>query len=118
MQPIPDQLSRLGSGCGSVAPTPEIRGSNLDIGEILSTNCTTEKTNIKEKEAGNGPIFLKPVVTVGRYRLFIACELAISKAEEKPDFLQQSVLSQLPNQRPDQNKNGLLETVFYGTVII
>ena len=35
--------------------TPEICGSNPDIGKILSTNCTIEKTKNKEKEAGNGP---------------------------------------------------------------
>ena len=28
-------------------PTPEIRGLNPDIGEILSANCTIEKTKIK-----------------------------------------------------------------------
>ena len=30
-------------------PTPEIRSSNPDTGEILSTNCKFEKTNIKEE---------------------------------------------------------------------
>ena len=30
-------------------PTPEIRGSNPDIGKILSTNDTTEKTKIKQR---------------------------------------------------------------------
>ena len=29
--------------------TPEIRGSNPDIGKVLSTNCTIEKTKIKKK---------------------------------------------------------------------
>ena len=33
-------------------PTPEIRGSNPDIGKILSTNCTIEKTKIKKKKPG------------------------------------------------------------------
>ena len=33
-------------------PTPEIRGSNPDIGEILSTNCTLQKTKIKKKRQG------------------------------------------------------------------
>ena len=33
-------------------PTPEIRGLNLDIGKILSTNCTIEKTKIKKKRPG------------------------------------------------------------------
>ena len=33
--------------------TPEIRGSNPDIGKILSANCTIEKTKTKEKEGGN-----------------------------------------------------------------
>ena len=32
--------------------TPEIRGSNLDIGKILSTNCTIDKTKIKKKRPG------------------------------------------------------------------
>ena len=47
------KLAFLGSGCGSVGerslPTPEICGSNPDIGIILSTNCTKEKTKIKKK---------------------------------------------------------------------
>ena len=30
-------------------PTPEIRGSNLDIGQILFTNCTIEKMEMKKK---------------------------------------------------------------------
>ena len=30
-------------------PTPEICSSNPDIGKILSTNCTLEKTKIKKK---------------------------------------------------------------------
>ena len=29
-------------------PTSKIHGSNPDIGEILSTNCTIEKTKIKK----------------------------------------------------------------------
>ena len=33
-------------------PTPEIRGSNPDIGIILSTNCTIEETKIKKKRLG------------------------------------------------------------------
>ena len=47
--------------------TPEIRGSNPDIGKILSTNCPTEKTKIKKKEkrkkkkeGGNGPSLKTP----------------------------------------------------------
>ena len=36
-------------------PTPVIGGSNPDVGDILSTNCTIEKDENKEKEAGNGP---------------------------------------------------------------
>ena len=32
--------------------TPEIRGSNPDIGKILSTNCTVEETKIKKKRPG------------------------------------------------------------------
>ena len=46
----------MGSGCGSVGSwsllTPEIRGSNPDIGEILTTNRTIEKTPIKKKRPG------------------------------------------------------------------
>ena len=38
-------------------PTPEIRGSNPDIGEVLSTNC--RKGENKEKEVRNGPFFKK-----------------------------------------------------------
>ena len=34
--------------------TPQIGGSNPDLGKILATTCTIEKTKIK-KEAGNGP---------------------------------------------------------------
>ena len=30
-------------------PTPEILDSNPDIGKILSTNCTIEKTKIQKK---------------------------------------------------------------------
>ena len=33
--------------------TPEIRGLNPDIGKILSTNSTIEKTKVKKAE--NGP---------------------------------------------------------------
>ena len=33
-------------------PTPEIHGVNPDIGKILSTNCTIEKTKIKKKSHG------------------------------------------------------------------
>ena len=33
-------------------PTPEIGGSNPDIGKVLSTNCTLEKTKIKKKRPG------------------------------------------------------------------
>ena len=33
-------------------PTPEIRVANQDIGKILSTNCTKEKTKIKKKRPG------------------------------------------------------------------
>ena len=33
-------------------PTPEIRGSNPDIGKILSTNCTLEKIKLKKKRPG------------------------------------------------------------------
>ena len=36
--------------------TPEIRDSNPDIGKILFTNCTMEKTNIKKK----GPFKIPP----------------------------------------------------------
>ena len=40
-------------------PTPEICGSNPDIGKILSSNCIIEKMKIKEKEAANGPSLKK-----------------------------------------------------------
>ena len=43
-------------------PIPEIRGSNPDIGKILSTYCTIEKTIINKKEAGNGPSFYKKIL--------------------------------------------------------
>ena len=33
-------------------PTPEICGSNPDIGIILSTYCKIEKTKIKKKRLG------------------------------------------------------------------
>ena len=33
-------------------PTPEICSSNPDIGEILSNNCTIEKTKIEKKRPG------------------------------------------------------------------
>ena len=31
---------------------PEIRGSNRDIGKIISTNCTIEKMKMKKKRPG------------------------------------------------------------------
>ena len=34
------------------SPEPEIRGSNPDISEILSTKCKIEKTKIKKKRQG------------------------------------------------------------------
>ena len=43
-------------------PIPEIRGSNPVIGKLIFINCfknCIEKTKIKEKEAGNGPILEK-----------------------------------------------------------
>ena len=44
-------------------PTPEIRGSNLDIGKLLSNICLLSTVlKIKKKEAGNGPFFLKKVL--------------------------------------------------------
>ena len=30
-------------------PTPEIRGLNPDIGKVLPTKCTKERTKIKKK---------------------------------------------------------------------
>ena len=43
----------MGSGCVErLLLTPEIRGTNPDIGKILSTNSTTEKTKIKKKRPG------------------------------------------------------------------
>ena len=45
-------------------PTPEIRGSNPNIGKLLSTNCTlNRKDENKEKEAGNGPSLQKRILT-------------------------------------------------------
>ena len=39
-------------------PVPEIRGSNSNIGKVLSTNCKlNRKDENKEKEAVNGPSF-------------------------------------------------------------
>ena len=43
-------------------PTPEFRGLNPDIGEILSTNCTIEKKKIKKKRLGMAHLF-----TIGAY---------------------------------------------------
>ena len=37
--------------------TQEIRGLNPDIGEILSTKCTIEKTKIKKKRPGMAHLF-------------------------------------------------------------
>ena len=39
-------------------PPPEIRGLNPDIDEIVTTNCTIEKTKIKKKRPGMAQIFL------------------------------------------------------------
>ena len=33
-------------------PAPVIGGLNPDIGKLLSTNCTVEKTKIKQKRPG------------------------------------------------------------------
>ena len=50
-------------------PIPEVWGSNPLIGKnlciehLFTVNCIEKrKTEIKEKEAGNGPIFLKKVI--------------------------------------------------------
>ena len=40
-------------------PIPKIRGLNPDIGKILSTNFTIEKTKIKKKRPLNGPSLKK-----------------------------------------------------------
>ena len=32
--------------------TPKVRGLNPDIGKMLSTNCTIEKTKLKKKRPG------------------------------------------------------------------
>ena len=38
-------------------PTPEIHGSNPNIGKVLSSNCKLKrKDENKGKEAGNGPL--------------------------------------------------------------
>ena len=39
--------------------TPEICGSNPDVGKILSSNCKNRKDKNKEKEAGTGPSLKK-----------------------------------------------------------
>ena len=39
--------------------TPEIRGLNIDIGKILSANCTIEKIKIKKKRLGMAHLFKK-----------------------------------------------------------
>ena len=44
-------------------PTPEIRNSNHDIGKILSTNCTIEKTKIKKKRLGMAHLFTNGAYT-------------------------------------------------------
>ena len=41
--------------------TPEVRGSNPVIGKFICTINCVEKTKIKKKEAGKGPIFFKTV---------------------------------------------------------
>ena len=57
---------RIGSGCVAQLverplPIPEVRssnpviGKNLHIEHLFNVNCI-EKTKIKEKEAGNGPL--------------------------------------------------------------
>ena len=48
-------------------PTPEIRGLNPDIGKILSTNCTIEKTKIKKKRLGMAHLS-KKVVFIATYK--------------------------------------------------
>ena len=40
-------------------PTPEICGSNPDIGKLLSTNCKIEEMEIKKKRPGFGPSLKK-----------------------------------------------------------
>ena len=40
-------------------PTPDVRGSNPDIGKVLSTNCTLEKTKIKKKRPGMAHLLKK-----------------------------------------------------------
>ena len=58
MSPIACSAFEAGLGQGAVVvaqlverslPTPEIHGLIPDIGKILSTNCTIEKTQIKKK---------------------------------------------------------------------
>ena len=36
--------------------TPEIHGSNADIGKSLSTNCTIDKTEINKKRPGKNTL--------------------------------------------------------------
>ena len=76
-----------GSGCGSVGrallPTPEICGSNLFTGKILSTNlstkCVIEKTKIREKRPGmahlkkmSGSVELASIVEHHSWLLLVA----------------------------------------------
>ena len=47
-------------------PTPEIQGSNLDNGKILSTYCAIDKTKIKKKRPGMAHVQkLKKTIFVG-----------------------------------------------------
>ena len=53
-------VSRAVVGCGSAGreqslPTPEIRGSNPDIGKKCFYQSYNRKDENKEKETGNGP---------------------------------------------------------------
>ena len=50
-------------------PTQEILGSNPNIHKVISTNCKfNRKDENKEKEAGNGPSFKKPLACLAHVR--------------------------------------------------
>ena len=46
-------------------PTPEIRGSNPDIGKILSSNCKIEKIEIKKRNRPQTRAYWKDIERIG-----------------------------------------------------
>ena len=65
-------------------PTPEICGSNPNIGKILSTNCTLKKKIKKIKKK-------RPIMAHFKKKILLASVLKIlgqnTKGEHKNDFL-------------------------------